>query len=505
MRPACHLIAASALSLLVPGLWAAGPSPASPATDGTLPALTAIAGQGLLHSQAFPYLTQLSDDIGGRVTGSPEAQQAITWALATMRAIGLENVHTEPWQIAHGWTRGVAEAELVAPIHRKLLVDALGWVGSTAPGGADAEVIPVNLYQLPQEMAQNTGHWAGKVLLVRALGQPPKDAMSAFAAFGGFLKAAYAAHAVAVIGGQGGRKSAGMHLTHTGALGFDVYYDIPVVSMGAEDQAQLERYLDRGKTVRLHINVQNRVTAGPVETANVVGDIPGTEHPEQVVVIGGHLDSWDLASGATDDGTGAVSALSAAEAILRSGFRPKRTVRVVLFTGEEEGLLGSLAYTKRHQADLANHLGALILDNGQGPVSGFNLGGHADLTPAVEAFATAVPAFGDLKVDDKIEFGTDCGPFILAGLPGINMDQDSPEYKYTHHSAVDTLDKVKPEVLIHNATLMALAAFWIADRPDRLASPWPAERTAAMLTEKHQDGFLKALGLWPFPAAGSAH
>jgi len=501
MRLSSRIIALSAAALLLPALWAAGPAPLPPSADGTLPALTAIAGQGLLHSQAFPYLTQLSDDIGGRVTGSPAAQQAIIWAQDTMRAMGLANVHAEPWQLTHGWTRGVAEAALVAPIHRALLVDALGWVGSTAAGGVDADVVPVNLYQLQQEMTQNAGHWAGKVLLMRAVGEPPKDAMSAFAAFGGFLKAAYAAHAVAVIGGQGGRKSAGMHLTHTGVLGFDVYYDIPVVSMGAEDQAQLERYLDRGKPVRLHINVQNQVTAGPVATANVVGDIPGSEHPEQVVVIGGHLDSWDLSSGTTDDGTGAVSALSAAEAILRSGFRPKRTVRVVLFTGEEEGLLGSLAYTKRHQADLANHLGALILDNGQGPVSGFNLGGHADLIPVFESLAAALPAFGDLKVDDKLEFGTDCGPFVLAGLPGINMDQDSPEYKYTHHSAVDTLDKVKPDVLIHNATLMALAAFWIADRPDRLAAPWPPERTAAMLTEKHQDEFLKAFGLWFFSSS----
>ena len=212
--------------------------------------------------------------------------------------------------------------------------------------------------------------------------------MGAFAKFGGFLKAAHEAGAVAVIGGQGGRKAAGMHLTHTGALGFDAYYDIPVVSMAAEDQEQLERYLDRGKTVRLKINVQNRVTDGPVDSANVVGEIRGTENPEQIIVVGGHLDSWDLASGSTDNGCGATVTLGAAEAIIKSGFKPRRTIRFVLFTGEEQGLLGSLAYVKAHQSDMSNYVAALILDFGQGPVTGFQMGGHDDLIPAVQKFAS---------------------------------------------------------------------------------------------------------------------
>jgi Zn-dependent M28 family amino/carboxypeptidase len=285
-------------------------------------------------------------------------------------------------------------------------------------------------------------------------------------------------------------------------MGFDVYYDIPVVSMTAEDQAQLERFLDHGKVVRLKMNVQNKVTSGAVESANVVGEIHGSEHPEEVVVVGGHLDSWDLAQGATDDGCGVATTLGAAEAILASGFKPKRTLRFVLFTGEEQGLLGSRAYTRTHAAEMAHHVGAVILDNGQGPVVSLNLGGHKDLEPAVEKFAASVKAFGEVKVDDKTVFGTDAGPFILAGLPGINMGQDSPEYKYTHHSAVDTLDKVKPDLLTRDATLMALTSYWIASRPQRLASPWPAEKTARMLIEKKQDTILKAFGLWPFGDMG---
>jgi Zn-dependent M28 family amino/carboxypeptidase len=272
--------------------------------------------------------------------------------------------------------------------------------------------------------------------------------------------------------------------------------------MAAEDQLQLERFLDQGKSVRMRLDVQNKVTSGSVETANVVGEIRGSEHPEQVIVVGGHLDSWDLAQGSTDDGTGVVTTLGAAEAIQASGFKPKRTIRFVLFTGEEQGLLGSIAYTKTHADEMANHVAALILDNGQGPVVRLSLGGHEDLIPAVKKFAESVKAFGELDVDDRVVFGDDAGPFVLAGLPGINMGQDSPEYRYTHHSAVDTFDKVKFDLLTRDATVMALTAFWIADRPERLASPWPAEKTAKMLVDKHEDVGLKAFGMWPFGEMG---
>jgi hypothetical protein len=469
-----------------------------------MPALTAIAGQGMMSNEAYSDLEELSDYIGGRVTGSSQASQAIQWGLQKMRAIGLENVHAEKWQLSHGWTRGVAEAQLITPIHRRLTIDSMGWVGSTKAGGEEADIVPVNVLKLDDEMKNNASRWAGKVLIMVRKGQAPSGpaAMSGFARFGDFLKKAHEAGAVAIIGGQGGSTAQGMHLTHTGAMGFDTYYDIAVVSMIAEDQQQIERFLNQGKNVHMKINVQNQVTSGPVDSANVVGEIRGSEHAEQVIVVGGHLDSWDLADGATDDGCGVATTLGAAKAIKLSGFKPKRTIRFVLFTGEEQGLLGSLAYTKMHKDEMGNHVAAVILDNGQGPVVRLNLGGRDDLIPAVKKFSDSVKGFGELEVDDRTVFGTDAGPFILAGLPGINMGQDSPEYKYTHHSAVDTFDKVKADMMVRDSTMMALASFWIADRPERLASPWPAEKTAKMLVEKQQDQFLKAFGLWPFGDLG---
>lgn len=470
--------------------------------------LAAVAGAGMVSSHAFDYLAALSDDVGARVTGSPEAAQAVAWGVATMKKIGLVNVHAESWPLWRGWTRGSAEATLISPIRRKLMVDAMGWVGSTPQAGVDADVLRVNSADLANEMLHNTAEWNGKILLVSAP-PPPRYSTAGrggdggrrggggtFADFGKFLEAAHAAHAVAVIGGQGGRKASGIHLTHTGILGFATYYQIPVVSMAAEDQDQLERYLAAGQTPRLHINVQNQATTGPVESANVVGDIRGTENPEQVIVVGGHLDSWDLASGATDNGCGSAVTLGAAEAIMRSGIKPRRTIRFVLFTGEEEGLLGSLAYVKTHAGELANHVAAIVLDGGQGAVTGLSLGGRDELMDSVKPFAMTLDAFAADHLTSDPEFGTDTGPFTLQGVLAIGMDQEASDYRLTHHSNVDTLDKVDPAILTRNADVVGLTAFWIADRADRLAPQWDADHTRQMLINKGHEAELKAEGLW---------
>lgn len=478
------------------------PVPKGPDEDGTKPALVKIAGEGLLSSHAFEFLTELSDDVGARLTGTSGDRRAEEWGVAKMKAIGLENVHTENYQIWRGWMRGTAEAEILAPVRRKLHVDAMGWTGSTAASGAEGEVVPVNLFAIADEI-RNVSRLKGKVALVVRRGNANQESIPLFVQFGNFLKAAGPAGVIAVIGGQGGGKSSGMNLTHTGILGFNADFAVPVLSMTAEDQGQLERFLVRGITPRVRFNVQNTLTSGPVETANVVGEIRGREHPEQILVVGGHLDSWDLAQGTTDNGSGIAAVLGAADAILRSGERPRRTIRFVLFTGEEQGLDGSFAYTKQHQNEMANHLGDLVLDFGQGPVKGFQLGGRDDLVPLFQPLANALSNIRAVEVDDKVESGTDTLPFSMAGLPGINMNQETSDYKYTHHSAADALEAQKPDVLTQNATLMALAAFWIADRPERFAVPWTPERTAKMLRAQRQYEELKAFGLWKFGDLGA--
>ncbi len=476
--------------------------PKGPGDDGTKPALSRIAGEGIFDSHAFAYLTELSDDVGARVTGSPEGQKAIDWGLSKMKTIGLENVRAEKWSMWKGWTRGTATAEMLSPLHRNLSVDAMGWTGSTPAAGVEAEVLTANFFDLDAEI-KNIARFRGKIVMMKPEGVPRKNFWMLFAQYGDFLNALQKAGALAVIGGQGGFKAEGMHLTHTGILGFGEDFALPVVDMTMEDQGQVERLLASGKTVRLRINVQNTFTGGSVESANVVGEIVGREHPEEILVVGAHLDSWDLSEGATDNGTGATSVLAAAEAILKSGQRPRRTIRFVLFTGEEQGLLGSLAYVKQHAGEMQNHLGSIVLDDGQGPVKEFQMGGRNDLIDSMRAFANSLDNIREITVNDRREFGTDTGPFILAGLPGINIEQDSPDYKYTHHSAADALEAVKPDVLTQNATILALTAFWLADRPERFATPWPAARTAKMLRDAGEYDMLKTFHLWQFGDLGS--
>jgi carboxypeptidase Q len=470
-----------------------------PSEDGTRPALMNIVGRGL-DSSAYGCLAELSDDIGGRVTGSSAAQKAILWGVARMHTAGLANVHTEPWNLWKGWQRGGAGAEMTAPIHRTLYVDSMGWTGSTGGGAVDADVVPVNLFKVEEEM-NSLAHFHGKVILMRADGGTQKSLGVLMTQYGAFLRKLQGVGVVAVIGSEGGFKSQGMHLTHTGSLVVQQESPFPVLSIAAEDQGQMERFLDAGKPVRIHLNVQNTFTNGPVPSANVVGEITGTEHPEQIVALGAHLDSWDLSEGTTDNGTNVCSVLAAADALVKSGIRPRRTIRFVLFTGEEQGELGSKAYVTQHRDEMKDHIAAIVTDSGQGPISEAHLG-RSDVVAAFDPFAKALKYLRNIKVNDRAEFGTDSGPFILAGVPGITLEQDSPDYKYTHHSAADALEAAQPETLALNATIMAMTSYWLADRPARFAAPWSPEKTARMLREQGAYDRLKAVDMWPFGDLG---
>ena len=464
----------------------------SPADDGTMPGLVAIAGRGMLNTRLYFDLEYLTDRIGGRVTGSEAAGKAVAWAVERMKAAGLANVHTENFEVKRGWTRGSASLEIASPVRRSLAVTSLGWVGSTPKGGVEAALVPVDLVRVTEAANPDTAGWSGRILFVRiTAGTRPRASMIEI-----LRRAAEKAQTAAILLGPFHPATAGLQLAHTTAP--RETSEVPMAALTAEGHAVISRFLDRGEEVRVRLDVQNLLSDGPVPSANVVGEIPGTEHANEIVLVGAHLDSWDLAGGATDDGFGAVSVLGAAEAVASSGRKPRRTIRFVLFTGEEQGFLGSLAYTRAHRAEIHDFVAALILDSGAGPIVTFDLGGRKDLIPAVVPFARAVWAFGDVQVDDRTEFATDTLPFTLEGVLAINLNQDSPDYDQTHHSAADTFDRIRPDYLLRDSTLLGLAAYWIAARPERLALPWPREKTAQMLVDLHEDRQLELFGLWPF-------
>jgi carboxypeptidase Q len=212
-------------------------------------------------------------------------------------------------------------------------------------------------------------------------------------------------------------------------------------------------------------------------------------------VAAAHLDSWDLAPGTVDDGVGVAAVLEAAKAITSRGIRPQRTIRFVLFTGEEQGLLGSRAYVREHEKELQDHVAAVVLDDGQGPITQIHLAGHDSLLPAFRSFIRESTILDSVKVDSSFALFTDAYSFTLAGLPGISFGQNSPGYAKLHHSNADTLDKVDASILARNSAVLALTCFWIADRTGRVEKIWSKEKTARILAERKQRRILAMLGM----------
>jgi len=457
--------------------------------------LNAVKIEALQHSLSYQYLGELSDGIGPRLTGSTQDARAGQWALETMRAIGLRNVHPEPWKMEKGWHRGIARARLIIPFPLDLTVASYGWTGSTVLGGAEAGVLRVDSNALSKEAQEQSATWAGKILLVTAKDPKASDPLKTMSELPGFLETARMAGAVAVLHRD---PRPGLVLAHTGPILFPGRLSLlPVLDLAGEHESLLIRMLESGKPARLRVEVQNDFTPGAVVSNNIVGEIPGSEHPKQVVVLGAHLDSWDLGTGAIDDGFGVAAVLGAAKSILSSRVTPKRTIRFILFTGEEQGLLGSRAYTQQHQAELNDLICAIILDWGNGPITKFTLSGHGELAEPFTQFFAAIDKATSLSVGKGYLTYTDAFAFTLCGVPGIAALQDSPNYALVGHSAADTFDKVDERILAWDSALLALSGIWVANDPTRVGTRWSPAETIQRLEE--QRASLQALGLWPFP------
>jgi hypothetical protein len=467
-----------------------------PQTGATrLQGLNAVKVEALRPPASYQFLSELSDGIGPRVTGSAQDARAAQWALETMRAIGLRNVHPEPWQLERGWNRGIARARLILPFPLELTVASYGWTGSTVMGGAEAGVLRVDSNALGRESRELSTTWAGKILLITAKDPKVTNPLRTMAELPGFLEAARSAGAIAVLHRD---PRPGLVLAHTGPLLFPGRLShLPVLDLAGEHESLLIRILESGKPVRMRVEIQNYFTAGAVESNNIVGEIPGSEHPEQVVVLGAHLDSWDLGTGAIDDGFGVAAVLGAAKSILSSRVTPKRTIRFILFTGEEQGLLGSRAYVQQHQAELNDLVCAIVLDWGNGPITKFMLSGHGELAEPFTNFFATIDEAASLSVGKGYLTYTDAFAFTLCGVPGIVPFQDSPNYALMGHSAADTFDKVDERILARDSALLALSGFWLANAPTRVGTRWSPAETIQRLEE--QRPFLQALGLWSFP------
>ncbi len=434
-------------------------------------------------------LTYLATDIGPRLTGSPQLDRASHWTQEQFQSLGLANVHLESWTIANSWKRGLAEARVVSPIDHPLTVAAMGWSPATN-GTVRAEVVQVDGNK-PEDLDKYKGKLAGKIVLLGRLRElvPPqnpiltpwgegtlpimhaKDASPADAAAAAAFRTAARAFLAAEKPAAVLLSSEKMYgLLNMSSAGREFQpAAMPYAYVTREEYGNIWRLLDAGAKVEIELNLQTALSGKPVEVYNTVAEIRGTEKPEEVVIIGAHLDSWDLGTGATDNGTGSMAVLEAARALQKVGVKPRRTIRFVLFTGEEGGLFGSRAYVAAHKDELSKISAVLVHDSGTGRVLTVGMMGNYNAYETMHRvlYPLSEPA-GIFEPTLRSEGGSDHIPFDAAGVPGFWCVQDPADYDKTHHSQADTLERVRWDDLTQGAQVLAVFAYNVAQLPEML-------------------------------------
>ena len=419
----------------------------------------------LSNTRAYETLSYLTDEIGPRPSGSANAARAVTWATAQFRAWGID-VRTEKVTVPH-WVRGDERARLVSHNNQKIVLTALGGSVATPAKGITAEVIEVSSFD---ELKQLGAKVKGKIVFYNNPMDPELvKARHSFEAYSrvviyrgsGASRAAEYGAVAALIRSVG---SASLRTPHTGAMRYDPKQPkIPSAAMTIEDAELVHRLLARGDRVRMHV-VLTPKTLPDVESANVIAEIRGSEHPEEIVLIGGHLDSWDLGTGAIDDGSGVAMVMETMrlinDSIRESGLRPKRTIRAVLFMNEENGLNGGRAYFAGHRNE--KHIAAIETDAGAAAPTGFTTTLKGAALDTIVAKTTALDRVGAHRFEYAAQTGADTSFLIETGVPGFGLVPDPLRYFDYHHTPADTLDKIDPKELAQDTAAIAALAWTIA-------------------------------------------
>ena len=459
-------------------LLAAAPSArgqaAGPARSGDIATAYRAPADSLIRaaiadSSAYRRLGRLVDTFGPRLSGTVSLEAAIDWILDAMKADGLENVRGEPVMVPR-WVRGAESAALVKPRAAKLAMMGLGGSVATPKAGITAPVLVVSSLD---ELTRRAAEAKGKIVLFDV---PLTDYPVTRRVRTEGPSAAARAGAVACL--IRSVASASIRSPHTGLTVYDsTVAKIPAAALSVEDAMMLHRFQDRGEPVVVTLTMSAR-TLPDAPSRNVVAEIVGREKPDEVVVLGGHIDSWDVGQGAMDDGGGSVAAWEAVRLIHRLGLRPRRTVRVVLWTNEENGGKGGLAYRDAHAAELAKHVLAMESDNGAFNPKGYVLGGSDSAAAVVQQVAglmQPINATGVQRVDGSP--AADITPLGQAGVATMEIDTEGSRYFWYHHSDGDTLDKLDPAELARCVAAMAVMAYVVADLPDALPHSAPVSES----------------------------
>ena len=458
---------------------ASSPPPAPSATLETQYRATAqrLIGAALTSDHAYLRLSQLCDGIGHRLSGSKSLERAVQWAAQAMREDGLENVRLQPVMVPH-WVRGDEAAEMVEPGPQKLSILGLGRSVGTPKNGITAEVVAVGsfteLKSLPEDAVR------GKIVLYDV----------PFTHYGETVryrsdgaKRAAARGALAVLVRSVGPIS--LRTPHTGAMSayVDSFPKIPAAAVTIEDAAMMHRLLRRGETVRVHLQMDAK-TLPDAPSYNVLGEVRGRERPDEVVVVGGHIDSWDVGQGAHDDGGGCILSMEALRLMQELELRPRRTVRCVLWTNEENGIAGAKTYRDSLGTAVEKHVAAIETDGGVERPIGFGVkvtqieSDSVDVARTTHALAQAreiAPLLAGLGADQINDSGggADIGPLMKRGVTGVSHHTVGEHYFDWHHTQSDMLDKVDPVELRKNLAVLAVMVYILADMPEPLGGAPP--------------------------------
>ena len=437
-------------------------------------------------------LRRLTDEIGGRVSGSPQMAKAIEWGVAAFRAAGID-VHAEKYTLPVTWSEGDTRLELLGPAKFPVRLKAEGWSPATPAGGIEASVVDVG-YGTEDDLAKAGACMKGAILLVHSdIGSTWADLFNEYLRPPMIIDRAVKEGAAAILW-IGAREKLLLY-RHTNSLAGEID-KIPQGVLAREDGLRLARTVAAypGK-VRVRLDMPNKI-GGPIEQQNVVGEIRGYEKPDEIVIIGAHLDSWELGTGALDNGCNAALVIEAARAIKATGLLPRRTIRFVLFSGEEQGTIGSFEYVKAHRAELDKIRAMITYDSGVGRVTGYSLAGRRDIEAGVREVLKPLESWGANTHTYDASFGTDNFDFMLEGVLTLVANQEEANYLPNYHAASDTLDKVDMRELKLHTAFAALTAWGIADRTEPLGKRLTRAELDVLVKETGLDQQLKLLGYW---------
>jgi carboxypeptidase Q len=417
-----------------------------------------VIGAALVDRTAWERLVYLCDHYPRRLSGSVELEGAIEWARAQMERDGLDPVRTEAVMVPH-WIRGRESAEIVAPVSHPLVMLGLGGSVGTPPEGITADVVVVSSFE---ELDRLGAKVRGKIVLFNA--PYTTYAQTVIHRTQGASRAARHGALAALVRSVG---PTSLRTPHTGSVKYaDEIVCIPAAAVTIEDAELMRRMQERGEPVRVRLKMEAEMRDDS-PSANVIGELRGREKPEEIVLVGGHLDSWDVGHGANDDGGGCIATWEAVRLLHRLGLKPRRTIRVVLFTNEENGLRGATGYRDAHLTEMKRHLVAIESDSGIARPYGFGVTANPKALATAREIATLLDGIGAGRITEG-GGGADVGPLGAEGVPTMGLSVDMSRYFDVHHTPADTVEKIDPAELARCVATVAVMAYVVADMPARL-------------------------------------